>query len=475
MNFLFVHQNFPGQYVHLLNSLLADNAARPGTHEIVFMTEPNQNFMNGVRKVTYSRPPPPPKSLTSAAREFENAAMRAQAGYQGAMQIKALGFQPDIIIGHHGWGEMLNLCDVFPDVPILGYFEFFYRIHNSDVNFDPEFPMAPQFFGAVRGKNTVNLLAAALEQWGQTPTRWQYDTYPDWVRQKIRIIEEGVDLNLCAPEPGIRKKTLEIGTLKVTPRQKLLTFVSRNLEPYRGFHVLMRALPEILKAQPDLVVSIVGGDEVSYGASPPGGGSWKDVMLKEMAGRIDLSRVHFLGKVKYQDHLDLLKRSDAHVYLSYPFVASWSLREALACGCVVIGADSVTVAEFIEDEVNGLLTPTLDPKALAKNVLRVLGDAKLSARLRAGARAYAQAHLGMDQYIQSYRAYIEEITGKALMSPPQRLKAEKNASSKKTSPKTERPKKKPALAKQTGKIKAAPTRKAAPLKKVQGTKVRAKT
>ncbi|MGE4481852.1 glycosyltransferase [Acidocella sp.] len=416
MNFLFVHQNFPGQYVHLLRSLQADNQTYPGTHEIVFMTEPNKNHLDGIRKVTYSRPPPPPQALAPAAREFESAAIRAQAGYQGALQIKALGFKPDIIIGHHGWGEMLNLCDVFPGVPILGYFEFYYRIHNSDVNFDPEFQMEEARFGSVRAKNTINLLAVALEQWGQTPTHWQYDTYPEWSRNQIRIIEEGVDLQYCAPDPALRKKNVTVGALTVTPRQKLLTFVSRNLEPYRGFHTFMRALPKLLDERPDLVVSIVGGDEVSYGAPPPNGGSWKDVLLKEVGNQIDHSRVHFMGKVQYSDHLTLLKRSDAHVYLSYPFVASWSLREALACGCVVIGADSVTVTEFIDHGMNGLITPTLDSKNLADTVLHALADEKLSSQLRKGARTYAEKHLGMDDYIKRYRAYIEEIVGRPLVS-----------------------------------------------------------
>lgn len=418
MNFLFVHQNFPGQYVHLLRSLLEDNQERPGTHEIVFMTEPNQNYMDGVRKVTYSRPPPPPKALAPAAWEFESAALRAQAGYQGAQKIKALGFKPDIIIGHHGWGEMLNLCDVFPGVPILGYFEFFYKIHESDVNFDPEFPMDESRFGAVRAKNTINLLAIALEQWGQTPTRWQYDTYPSWAKEKIRLIEEGVNIELCAPDPTLRKKKFTVGSLTVSPKQKLLTYVSRNLEPYRGFHTLMRALPKILEDCPDVVVSLVGGDEVSYGAPPPNGGSWKDVLLKELGDRIPPSRVHFMGKVKYHEHLALLKRSDAHVYLSYPFVASWSLREALACGCAIVGADSVTVSEFIKDGINGLITPTLNSAKLAENILRILNDKKLSVQLRKGARVYAEKYLSMDSYIQHYRAYIEEIVGHSLVRCP---------------------------------------------------------
>ena len=417
MNFLFVHQNFPGQYLHIVRSLLADNEARPGTHQIVFMTEPNHNQLAGVRKVTYAKPPEISPTLAWDTREFEMSSRRGQAAYRGALQIKALGFKPDVILGHHGWGELLNLVDAFPGVPIIGYFEFYYRILGTDVNYDPEFPMDEANFGGVRGKNSTNLLALNLEQYGQTPTRWQHSTYPEWAKKNIRIIEEGVDLAQCKPDPTAHKKTLTVGKLTVTPKQKLITFVARNLEPYRGFHTLMRALPRILRERPDVVVSLVGGDAVSYGVMPRQGGNWRNLMLKEMGDGIDLSRVHFMGKVAYEDHLALLQRSDAHVYLTYPFVASWSLREALACGCVVVGADTPTVTEFVQHEVTGLITPTLDPNALAETTLRALAETKLAAKMRVNAREFAEKRLGMDDYITRYRAYIEEIAGKPMLPP----------------------------------------------------------
>jgi glycosyltransferase involved in cell wall biosynthesis len=416
VNFLFVHQNFPGQYLHLVRNLLADNEKRPGTHEIVFMTEPNQNFLDGVRKVTYARPPAISPNITLDVRDFEMAMRRANAAYQGALKIKALGFQPDIIMGHHGWGEMLNLCDVFPGVPILGYFEFYYRIIGTDVNYDLEFPIPVDRFGTVRAKNPVNLLALDLEQYGQTPTHWQLKTYPKWAQSRIKVIEEGVDLELCKPDPELFKKTVKVGALTVTPKQKLLTFVARNLEPYRGFHTFMRALPQIMAEQPNLVVSIVGGDEVSYGAPPPQGGDWRTVMMREVGEGLDPRRVHFMGKVPYGDHLTLLKRSNAHVYLSFPFVASWSLREALACGCVIVGGDTETVTEFVHDGETGIVTPTLDPVMLAENVHKALSDKKLAAKLRVNARDYAVKHLGMAAYLARYRAYIEDITGKKLIA-----------------------------------------------------------
>jgi glycosyltransferase involved in cell wall biosynthesis len=417
VNFLFVHQNFPGQYVHIVRSLLADNEARPGTHEIVFMTEPNQNQMPGVRKVTYAKPPGISPSLAWDTREFEMASRRGQAAYRGALQIKALGFQPDVIIGHHGWGELLNLVDAFPGVPIIGYFEFYYRILGTDVNYDPEFPLDQAIFGGVRGKNSTNLLALNLEQYGQTPTKWQHSTYPEWAKKQIRIVEEGVDLEQCKPNPALRRKTLTVGKLTVTPKQRLITYVARNLEPYRGFHTVMRALPQILREHPDVVVSLVGGDEVSYGTMPRQGGNWRNLLMKEVGDGIDLSRVHFMGKVAYDDHLALLQRSDAHVYLSYPFVASWSLREALACGCVVVGADTPTVTEFVQHEVTGLITPTLDHNALAVTVRRALNEPKLTAKIRVNAREFAEKKLGMADYILRYRAYIEEVTGKRLLPP----------------------------------------------------------
>jgi glycosyltransferase involved in cell wall biosynthesis len=416
LKFLFVHQNFPGQYLHIIRSLLEDNEKRPGAHEIVFMTEPNVNVLLGVRKVTYSKPPLTQAGVHRDANDFDLAMRRAEACAIGARQIKQLGFVPDIIIGHHGWGEMLNLIDVYPGVPMLGYFEFFYQTENSDVNFDPEFPLPHERYSGVRAKNAINLQALALDQHGQAPTVWQKSTYPDWARERIELLEEGVDLEVCKPDPAARRKTLKIGSLTVSPKQKLITYVARNLEPYRGFHTFMRSLPIILSKRKDVVVSVVGGDDISYGSASPQG-LWREVMLAELQGKLDLSRIHFMGKVPYEHHMSLLKRSDAHVYLSYPFVASWSLREAMAIGCVIIGADTPTVTEFITHRKTGLIAPALDHKAIAKAVLEGLENTKLATAMRAAAREYAEQRLDMAEYLRRYRAMIERVAGKPLLDP----------------------------------------------------------
>jgi glycosyltransferase involved in cell wall biosynthesis len=407
VKFLFVHQNFPGQYLHIVRHLAAS-----GVHEILFVTEPNQNAIPGVRKLIYRARRVPSRTVHPDAREFELAMLRAEGVAHAAAQFKALGLTPDIIIGHHGWGELLNLRDLWPDVPLFGYFEFYYRTQGLDVGFDPEFTSDPSRYPMIRAKNAVNHLALTLDACGHTPTDFQRRTYPDWAQPQISLLPEGVHLDVCRPLPAARRRNLIIGAMTVTPREPLLTYVARGLEPYRGFHALMRALPRLQRARPDLRVAIVGSDEVSYGATPKGT-TWREFFLKEVGDRLDLSRVHFLGRIDYDSYRALLQRSDAHVYLTYPFVASWSLREALAIGCAVIGSDTEPVREFITDGENGVLVAFPDPDALAQGVLRVLEDKKLAARLRANARAYAEAKLRMADHIDAFTGHIARLTGQA--------------------------------------------------------------
>ncbi|MEO8714599.1 MAG: glycosyltransferase [Acetobacteraceae bacterium] len=407
MRLLFVHQNFPGQYLHLVRHLAAS-----GRHEIAFITEPNDNQIPGIRKVPYRPPPPQPGGVHDAAREFDLAMRRAETVARTARTLRQLGFSPDIIIGHHGWGELLNLPDVWPDAPMLGYLEFFYRLQGADVNFDPEFAMRPEEFARVRAKNAVNLLALGLEKQGQTPTKWQLSTYPEWAHRAIALLPEGADLDACRPDPRARRTILEVGGLRITPGDKLITYVSRDLEPYRGFPILMRALPRVLAARRDVKAVLIGGDGVSYGLPPPRG-TWRQQMLAELGEAFDPARVALPGRVEYDLYRRVLQRSDAHVYLTYPFVASWSLREAIAMGCAVIGSDTAPVREFVAPNETGLLTPFHDPAGLADTILRLLDDAALSRRLREGARRFATDRLDMRDTLAGYVALIARLTGAA--------------------------------------------------------------
>ncbi len=413
MRFLFVHQNFPGQYLHIVR-YLTDRQ-----HDVAFLSEPNANRMAQVRKVAYVSPRASDARIHEHARELELAVRRAEAAATAARQIKGLGFQPDIIIGHHGWGELLNMQDVFPGVPLLGYFEFFYSLQGQDVDFDPEFPLPESRRPMVRIKNAVNLLALTLPGGrGQSPTRWQRGTYPDWAQTQIALLPEGVDLAACSPAPPGRSQrfTLPNG-VQLGPGDRLVTFVARNLEPYRGFHSLLRAIPALQAARGDVHVSFVGNDLPGYGALPEDGSSWREFLMREMEGKLDPSRVHFLGQVPYDTHIALLRRSDAHVYFTYPFVASWSLREAMAIGCAIIGSDTAPVREFITHEENGLLTPFLEPGRLADSILRLLEEPQLGERLRHNARSYAERHLDRESYLAAYAALIEDMTGQSVAAP----------------------------------------------------------
>ena len=402
MKYLFVHQNFPGQYLHLARHLARDPA-----NEVLFITEPTVNAIPGVRTLVY-QPPRLNESTFADAQYAEECLVRARIVGEAASRLKSLGFKPDIVIGHHGWGELLNIADVWPDVPVLGYFEFYYRTHGLDVGFDPEFPDPPGGLPKVRAKNAVNLLALANPGHGQTPTRFQHETYPAWAQPRITVLPEGVDVQACAPNPALRRTTLDLGGFRIAPTDTLVTFVARDLEPYRGVHTMIRALPRLHRLRPDLKVVLVGGDGVSYGPRLVDR-SWKQHFLSEVAGGIDEARVCFPGRVPYPTFLALLQRSDAHVYLTYPFVLSWSLREALACGCAIVGSDTAPVREFVTHRRTGLLVPFADASGVAAAVGELLDDPALAARLRSNARRVAERTLRMDTYLASYEALIARI------------------------------------------------------------------
>lgn len=301
-------------------------------------------------------------------------------------RLRQAGCDPAVIVGHAGWGEMLFLRDVFPAARIVSYLEFFYAWEGADLNFDPEFPLEGLSAKArVRARNAPALFAAADSDALVTPTLWQASRFPASIRPRLTVLHDGIDTARAAPDPAVRLE-VENGVV-LTSGDEVLTFVARNLEPYRGFHVFMRALPAILAARPRAQVLIVGGKGSSYGPPPPGGRSWKSVLLQELRGHIDLSRVHFLGHVTYDVFLGAMQLSRAHVYLTYPFVLSWSVLEAMACGALVIGSRTGPVEEVIEDGVNGLLVDFFDRRGLADRAITALAEPARFRSLGQAARA----------------------------------------------------------------------------------------
>jgi glycosyltransferase involved in cell wall biosynthesis len=403
MKYLFVHQNFPGQFLHLLRRLVAQRQ-----HDIVFISEPNENAIAGVRRITYKPQPRPDVPTHENARDFAQAMARADVVAKAGTELKRLGFVPDIIIGHHGWGELLNLPDVWPGVPLLGYHEYYYSLTGQDIDFDPEFTIGVNMFGNIRAKNAVNLVALTNPGFGQTPTQFQRDTYPEWARSKMAVLQEGVDLDKCRPLAG--ERATSIGGVRIEASDRLVTYVARDLEPYRGFHQIMRALPAVLRAHPAARVIMVGGDGVSYGAKLSSG-TWRERLTLELGRSLDASRVHFPGKLDYESYLRLLQRSDAHVYFTYPFVASWSLREAMACGCALVVSDTAPVREFVTHGKTGILTPFFDPGALADRIGEALEGGPKVTRMRGAARHWAENNLSMVDYLDRYEALVGGLIG----------------------------------------------------------------
>lgn len=383
MNILFVHTNFPAQFRYLAEVLAADPANR-----VAAIGSQRAGQLPGVRLERYHFHDVGHAAVHSFARRFDSEARRAEQVLYTLIALENSGFVPDVIVAHSGWGETLPLRAKFPRARLVVYCEYFYREHGQDVHFDPEFPQ----FGVdgmtyLRAKNASQLLALAECDLGLSPTLWQRSTYPEEFQGKIAVAHEGVDTEAVRPDDQAAFR-LPSG-YALTARSEVLTFVARNLEPLRGYHVFMRALPEILHARPQAQVVIVGGDGVSYGPSSPDGRSWKDVFWSEVAPRLDPRRVHFVGPLAYGSYLQLLQVSRAHVYLTYPFVLSWSLIEALSAGCLIIGSDTGPVREVVTHGQNGLLVPFFDTRTLAAAAIAALGDPGRFAPLRQRARGTA--------------------------------------------------------------------------------------
>jgi len=313
--------------------------------------------------------------------------MRGLMAARGARSIRDLrNFTPDVVFGSLGWGETLFLREVFPDARHLTYAEFFYRPQGLDADFDPEFQ--PQSFErriSVRARQAHLLQAIADADEGLAPTRWQADSFPDWARGKIRVIHDGIDTARLAPEQAAQFHLPDGRVLRAG--DEVLTFVNRNIEPYRGAHVFLRALPAVLASRPDAQVVIVGGDGVSYGAAPPGGGSWKDRLWAEVADRCDAARVHFVGRVPYADFVSLMQVTRVHAYLTYPFVLSWSLLEAMSAGAMIVASDTPPVAEVITDGVEGRLVGFFDVPGWSAALIAALADPAAGHAMRHAARA----------------------------------------------------------------------------------------
>ena len=416
MNILFIHQNFPGQFKFLAPALVKQG------HSVRAMTmqKTDATQWQGVQLVHYTAKRGSTPNVHPWVSDFETKTIRAEACFKAALQMKQQGYMPDVIVAHHGWGESLFLKEVWPQAVLGIYCEFFYHPHGADVGFDPEFPAADE--GEVcrlRLKNLNNLLHFEVADAGISPTHWQASTFPESFKNKITVVHDGIDTQSVAPNPAV-SLTLKMAAgqdLVLTRQDEVITFVNRNLEPYRGYHTFMRALPQLLKERPNARVLLVGADDVSYGARPDaakyGVAKWKDIFANEVRSQIsdaDWQRVHFLGHVPYQYFIPLLQLSTVHVYLTYPFVLSWSLLEAMSAGCAIVASDTQPLREAIVHNQTGKLVNFFDPAALAQSVCDLLNNPEERIRLGANARAFAQANYDLQTVcLPKQLAWVEQL------------------------------------------------------------------
>lgn len=411
MKLLFIHQNYPGQYRQLVDWLAAQ-----GGHEIVFLTQrKGVTSPPGIRVVQYAPHHAPAKDAYGLSRYWEQCTGAGYGAAQACQKLQGEGFTPDVILGHVGWGELTFTKIVWPDVPVLGYFEYYFLAKGGSVGFDPEFPSNPSTPYIMHARNAVNFANLQTVDLGQSPTQWQKRTYPDSFQDKIYTCHDGIRTDRLRPNPDAAVRLDRLGR-SVTREDEIFTYMARNMEPTRGFHTFMRALPHILDARPNARALIVGGNEVSYGKESQQAGGYRAEMEREVGDRVDWSRVHFLGRIPYSDYQTVMQLSRCHIYLTVPFVLSWSLLETMSMETTIVASDVPPVREAMRHGETGLLVDFFQPEALARQVVEVLSAPGDYAHLGRAARAHVVENY--DFLTRCLPVHIDRINGLAPKARP---------------------------------------------------------
>jgi glycosyltransferase involved in cell wall biosynthesis/DNA-binding CsgD family transcriptional regulator len=384
MRVLVIHQNFPGQFGHLVRAW----SRRPGW-DVRALGRDTAPSLPGFDKLTrYTLARKVRDDQHPYLRQIEASTLHGQATARAMLQMRHSGFTPDVILAHPGWGETLFAKDVFPNARLVHLCEWYYGAEGADLGFDPEFPLSFDDRARIRMWNAQHALDLTQCDAAVSPTHWQRSRYPAILQPKIVVQHEGIDTATLGPNAGATITTPSGVVLKAG--DPVITYVARNLEPYRGFHIFMRALERIQRADPRCHALIVGGDEVSYGKRPQGAANWREKMLAEV--KLDPARTHFLGRIDTAQCIKVLQVSAAHVYLTYPLALSPSLLDAMACGATIVASNTAPVREVIRDSVNGRLVEFFDAQAIARTVLASAYSPREQLPLRRQARADAQAY-----------------------------------------------------------------------------------
>lgn len=402
---LFVHNNFPGQFADLTRILVERGVRCWAVGSATARDIPGVTVARG-RNVKGST-----EGIFPLATRAEADMIRGYGAYEAAKTLREQGCDPTLIIAHPGWGETVLLKEVFPQARQILFHEFFYAGHGLDIGFDTEFgEVTNTMVLAGTTKNAVMALSLAQADAIVAPTPFQASTLPPILRAAARVIHEGVDVEAASPGPAAPFQVP--GGPLIAPGVPVITHVNRNLEPMRGLHILLRALPRLQAEIPDAQTIIVGRPQTrGYAGTAPDGKTWKDVVLESVAGQVDLSRVHFTGPLPHDQMLAAMRLSTAHVYYTYPFVLSWSLAEAMASGCYVVASDTAPVRDAIEDGVNGRLLPFFDVEALSDALIAACRNPSASAAMRAAARVTAVERFDNRKGRAAWLEVIREVSG----------------------------------------------------------------
>lgn len=408
MDILFLHPNMPGQYKHLARELGAK-----GEHRIYFITKHKTAEIPGVTRMTYAMPKAPETKPHRYLVTAENAIRQGQQVWRVAFQLKQQGFAPKVIVCHPGWGDALFLKDLFPEAKLLAFCEYYYRARGADVGFDPAEPLRDDDAPRVRTKNVVNLMNLELMDWGIAPTVWQWSLHPQPFHSKMSMLHDGIDTEKCVPDPQA-EVTLPNGRT-FRKGDEVLTYIARNFEPYRGFPTFMKAAEILLKQRPNLHIIAVGADSVSYGRKAPEGTTYREMIAKQVTLPDD--RIHFTGSLPYDELLKVFQVSKAHLYLTYPFVLSWGMMEAMACGVAMVASDTKPVREVITDGVNGLFADFFSAEDVAAKLGQLLDSPDDNAALRQSARETIAARYALKDLLPLHVKLVEQVAAGQIPPP----------------------------------------------------------
>ncbi len=398
MKFFFLHANFPAQFRHLITVL-----GKNPEHQVIFGTTCQRGQIRGVRKVLYKESRKVSPDIHHYVAPLERAVLQGQAVYRIAQQLENEGFYPDIVYAHSGWGLGLFIKDIFPKTKYIGYYEWFYHARGTDADFDPSDPIDTNLEACIRIKNAPILLDLVSCDRGLSPTYWQRQQFPPEFHSKLKVLHDGIDTTFFSPNPEMPLVLPSIG-LNLSGVKEIITYVARGMEPYRGFPQFMEAISLILQRRPNCHAVIVGQDRVAYGSTLPNRKTYKQLMLEQLP--LDLSRVHFTGLLPYDQYLRVLQASSVHIYLTRPFVLSWSLLEAMSTGCIVIGSDTPPVREVIQDQENGFLVDFFSPKTIAELVDEVLDHREKTHKIRLAARETIEQHYNLSRCLNEHLTWL---------------------------------------------------------------------